>query len=141
MKAGNKNSNVLKTLGIPRSSEAGQALITLLFFMVIGITIITATISILYINIQGTTTIQNAEMAYYYAETGIEDSMLKLLRNPSYTGTYSALPAGSGQATVVITSTLIKSTGVSGNTTRVISVQPTYANGILSYSNWKEINQ
>lgn len=120
--------------------QKGQALVTLIFFVVIGISIITAATMVLYANSLSTTTTDQGQIAYYNAESGAEDAVLRLLRNPVYSGTYQALPSAEGLVTVSISGGTVISTGVSGNTVRRIRVQTIYANGKFTISSWKEIN-
>lgn len=120
--------------------QSGQALITLLFFTVIAIAIISASVAILYANTQSTTTAQQGQTAYYNAETGVEDGELRVLRNPTMlpnTAQYYPI-TGSTSISVQINSNVIKSTGTSGSTTRIITVQATNNAGIITFSNWKE---
>lgn len=126
--------------------QQGQALITLLFFMVIGITLITAASFVMLENISSTTSAEQGVIAYYAAENGIEDALLLLLRYPinsssPYTGgttTYSQ-----GQATVTVTSSgntvTITSVGTYVNAIRKVQVQET--NGVSGWqiTSWSEI--
>src|SRR5437879_2153208 len=68
------------------NSQNGQALITLVFFMVIGITIISAATLVLSTNVSSAGAAEQGMMAYYAAESGAENGLLRLLRNPGYTG-------------------------------------------------------
>jgi hypothetical protein len=93
------------------------------------------------VNILGGGTMQQGELAYYAAESGIENALLKLLRNPSYNG--EAINFGSGSVITEITSQnplTIVATGKYYNTTRKIQVQTVYNNNVLTISSWKEIN-
>ena len=119
--------------------EQGQTLITLLVFMVIGITIVSSAALVLAANMLSTTTTEQGQMAYYVAESGAEDGMLHMLRNPLYDDTYSPLPSTDGQATIKIHSGTITSVGKSGNTVRKVQVQTTYTGGVLTVTSWKEI--
>jgi hypothetical protein len=123
------------------SIQSGNALITLLFFMFIGITILTSTGLVLYNSIFGTSQIEQGQMAYYAAESGAENGILYLLRNPSYSGTLPKFFVGTtGQATVSIDSNgIITSTGIYANAIRKIEVRTSSTNGARSITSWKEI--
>jgi hypothetical protein len=122
----------------------GQALITLLFFTVIGITITSATIVMMYVNSISGTRLQEGEIAYQVAQSGVENGMIRLLRNPSYTG--ETLPVGSGSATITASGSgivsdpyIITSTGRVGNFIRKVEVRATYLNNLLQVQSQKEI--
>ncbi len=120
-------------------SQGGQALVTLLFFMVIALTITTTAILVMAINSLTASKLEQGSTAYSVAESGIENALLRLLRNPNYTG--ETLVVGSGSAQIVVTGTTTKtitSTGTSGNFVRKIQVLVGYTNNILSITSWKE---
>src|SRR3990167_2437649 len=101
-----------------KNNQRGQALVTLLYIMVIGIAITSA----IAVNMLGGGTMQQGEYAYYAAESGIENAILKLLRNPSYDGEIVNLENG-GSVTTEITSQnplTIVATGKYYNTARKI---------------------
>lgn len=126
---------------ISKIRERGQALITFLYIMVIGITITTAAAIIVLINLMGGGIMERGELAYYTAESGIENAILNLLRNPSYSG--ETLTLGDGSVTTEITSQnplTIVATGRYSNIARKIQVQTIYNNNVLTISSWKEIN-
>ncbi len=122
-------------------NNQGQALITLLVFMLIGIIVTTTSI---YLAINAATSIsnsQNGTVAYYVAESGIEEALLRLLRNPGYTGENN-VPVGNGMVDITVTGSTIKTitaTGSVGNYSRTIQVIADYTNNILSINSWKEI--
>lgn len=118
----------------------GQTLITLLFFVIITITITTAAVIMIIIDTKATSTYEDATLAYYVAESGAENAILRLLRDPNYIG--ETLPVGSGSATILVTggsSKTITSTGTLGNFTRKIQVQVQYTDNILSINSWNDI--
>lgn len=126
---------------INKNKERGQALVTLLYIIMIGTAITSAVVIIMLVNIMGGGTMQQGELAYYAAESGIENALLNLLRNPSYSG--ETINLGSGSVTTEVTSQnplTIVATGKYYNTARKIQVQTVYNNNVLSISSWKEIN-
>jgi hypothetical protein len=127
-------------LTIHKKHNKGNALITLLFFMFIAITILTSTALVLYSSIFGASQVEQGQMAYYAAESGIENGMLYLLRNPSYAGTIPQFSVGSnGQATASISGGIITSAGTYGNAVRKIEVRTASSSGALNITSWKEI--
>ncbi|MBI2641878.1 hypothetical protein HYW87_04815 [Candidatus Roizmanbacteria bacterium] len=120
--------------------QSGQTLVTLVFFMGIAMTIIASAAIILFINAQGVTKFQEGMSAYYIAESGIENAILRLLRNPSYAG--ETLNLDSGVATVQVVNRnpiAITSVGKVGNFVRKIEATASYTNNILTITSWKEI--
>lgn len=119
----------------------GEALITFLFFVTIGIMIISAVAVILFVNELSASTVETGTDAYYVAESGMENALLTLLRNPSYTG--ETIAVGGGVATVTVSNlnqnTLIATaTGSFANTIRKIEVQTVYNNATYTITSWKE---
>jgi len=125
---------------IIHNSQKGQALITLLFFMIIGVAIISSAALVLSAGILSSSTSEQGLAAYYVAESGAEDGILYLLRNPAYSGSLPPVPVGLGQASVSINNGTIISTGSYGTTVRKIQIQTTNSGGAFTISSWKEIN-
>src|SRR5258708_4017234 len=125
-------------------SENGQSLITLLFFMVIGITVISAAALVVTTDILSASNTEKGLDAYYVAESGVENGILYLLRHPHYNGSIPQFPVGSGQASIqfsydsVHNTDTITSTGTSGTTTRHAQATATYSGGSFTMSGWKE---
>jgi len=122
----------------------GQALITLLFFTVIGVTVTSAAVVMILVNSLSGTKQQQGEIAYEVAQSGAENGVLRLLRDPTYTG--ETLTVGSGSATITATGNgtvnspyIIVSKGTNGIFLRQIEVQATYLNNTLSVTSRKEI--
>ncbi len=123
--------------------EGGQALISLLFITIIGITVISSAAALVYGNTQSASITEQGTYASYVAESGAEEGLLRLLRNPNYTGTTVGQPLSVGLGSVAIqvntASGLITSIGTYGNTVRKIQVQTVYNNGVRTISSWKEV--
>lgn len=119
--------------------QTGQALVTLLFFMIISITVITATVAVLYANVAAVGSQEQGVYAYYIAESGANEGLLRLIRDPSFGG--GTINVGSGTATISVTNGTITSTGKYDTAVRKIQVQTSYdlQNGLQVLS-WTEIN-
>lgn len=120
--------------------QKGQALITLLFFVLISLTITAGATIIIIANSLSVSKLQEGSLAYYMAESGVENALLRLLRDPSYTG--ETLPIGSGTAVITVTGgnpKIVVSTGQNGNFKRTIQAEMSYNSGYYTVSNWKEI--
>jgi hypothetical protein len=132
------------------NSQKGQSLISLLFFMVIGITVIASATIILTTDILSASTQEQSAMSYYAAESGIEDALLRTLRNPTLTVSTSSpytITTSDGTASVSIQNSIsggtitdtIVSTGISGSTTRKIQAVTGYVGGKRTVTSWIEI--
>ena len=111
----------------------------LLVFMIIAITVTTAATTLILVNSANTQKMEGGIIAYSVAESGIENGLLRLLRNPFYTG--ETLTLAEGTATITVTGSnpyTITSTGESGNFIRVIQVVVNY-NENMTISSWREI--
>jgi hypothetical protein len=119
--------------------QKGQALITLLFFVLISLTITSAAIIIIITNSLSASKFMEGDLSYYAAESGIENALLRLLRDPNYAG--EALTVGDATALITVSGNnpkTVVSIGRNGNFRRRVSAQMTYSNGYYTFSNWKE---
>ena len=75
------------------------------------------------------------------AEAGVEDALIRLLREPSYSG--STVPVGNFDAAVTVTTTgstkTIESVGVVNDFKRKIVVEADYSNNLI-VNFWREVN-
>jgi hypothetical protein len=117
--------------------QAGQAVVTLLFFMVLSITVTTAAVMIVLSNAAAASTSEQGGISYYFAESGAEEGLLRLLRNPSYTG--ETITYTNGSVVISVAGGTITATGTAYNTQRTIAVQTAYNNNVLSVTSWKEL--
>ncbi len=126
--------------------ERGQALITLLFFTVIGVTVTSAAVVMLLVNSISGTKLQQGDVAYEIAQSGADNSLIRLLRDPTYTG--ETLAVGNGSATISVSGNgtigspfVILSKGTNGIFVREVQVTATYQNNLLTVSSRKEVYQ
>jgi hypothetical protein len=129
-----------------KDPQRGQALITLLFFTVIGVTVTSAAVVMILVNSLSGAKFQEGMIAYQIAESGAENGLLRLLRNPSYAGESNLAVGSSGLATTTVSGTgtagdpyIITSTGQTGNFIRKIEVRATYVNNLLAVTSRKEL--
>jgi hypothetical protein len=121
--------------------NSGQALITLIFYVIIISVVTTAAVLLLLLNIQSSEKMQDGVRAYFVAESGAENALLRVLRDPSYTGE-SNLAVGLGTATIAVTpgnSIEIISTGYADRFVRKIRVRASFINGYYTITSWEEI--
>jgi len=118
----------------------GVALITLLFFSVMALMITTTAVAIISTGSIATANVEQEEVAYYTAESGIENALLRLLRDPNYTG--ESLLINGGTTTIQIDGSnpyTITSTSTIGNIKHTIEVGVNYSNNVLSITSWEQL--
>jgi hypothetical protein len=121
-------------------NQSGQALIVLLFFMIIAITLSTTAIAVVASNSLAVTSMEESTHALEIAEAGAQDGLIRLIRAPNFSG--ETLTVSGGSATVVITGASTKtilSTGVTGTFKRKIQVIVSFTNGIFTVTGWQEV--
>jgi hypothetical protein len=121
--------------------QTGQALVTLLFFILISLTITSGAIIIIIANSFSVSKFQEGELSYYAAESGVENALLRLLRDPNYTGETLTIEGTTVIATVsgVAFPKVVTSTGQNGNFKRTVQAQINYDGIHYTFSNWKEL--
>jgi len=121
--------------------QNGQALVTLLVFTIVAITITSAAVVIILTNSIGTSKLERGTNAYYSAESGAENALLRLLRNPNYTGETLTIDGATVVSTVGVSGSTytITSDATSGNFKRTVRVIATFVSNILTVDSWKEI--
>jgi hypothetical protein len=120
-------------------NQSGQTLIALLIFMLVAMTVTIAATAIAIINLQGNTSFANGQLALQNAQSGVENAVLSLERNPSYTGGTIPLASGTDTITVSGSGTLtIVSVGTDGNFSRTLTATATDTSDIISITNWSE---
>lgn len=122
--------------------QAGQALVTLLVFASIAMVTTAAAVIVTLINSQTTDRFAEGQVAHTIAEAGIENGLLKLLRDPTYTG--ETLPVGTnGTAVVTVSGGSVKtmtSEATKGNVRRKIQVVVTVTNNKHVITSWSEVD-
>ena len=120
-------------------SDQGQALVMLISFVAIAVVVISSALINMFINMTAATRTQTGDVAYSIAESGVENALIRLLRDTSYVG--ETLTVGSGSAVVTVSGTnpkTVTSTGTYGSFKRKIEVIASDSAGILSVTSWKE---
>ena len=130
-------ANYMKQSSAYEKNHKGQTLVTLLMFVMVAMTVITSTIIAVISNTRAASEGQQAVDAYYVAEAGAENALMRILRDPGYTG--ETLPVGNNSAEVTISGSTITSVGHVNNLTRTIQVITSYNNNQMVITSWKEI--
>ena len=124
----------------PKILQKGQTLVILLSYMIIAITITAASIALVLNSSSGTGKVYQGISALEIAQSGAENAIVRLLRDPNYSG--ETLDVGSGQAEITITGTNPKtliSTGTLNNFNRTVQVIIDTTNNTLTVTSWKEL--
>lgn len=119
---------------------SGQALVVLLVFVVVSLTITSAATVLILVNSLSASRVEAGIETQALAESGIENALLRLLRNPYYTG--ESLTVGSGSVTVVVVDgnpKTITSTATDGSFIKKIQATVSNNNNILQVLSWTEI--
>ena len=129
--------NHMKPSSVYGKNHKGQALVTLLLFVLVAMTAITSAITTVISNTRAASVEQQGIDAYYVAEAGAENALMRLLRDPNYSG--EVLPVGNNSATITVSGSTITSVGQVSNLLRTVQVITSYNNSQLTISSWKEI--
>jgi len=122
--------------------QSGSILTALIVFVAIGLLITTsATVLLADQMLLGERDAQSASLLYT-AESGAENAILRLLRDPSYTG--EQLPTADGLTIVInvqpgppiVITSQVEASGL----TRTVQVELTRLNGVLEVQSWQQIN-
>ncbi|MBI4033249.1 MAG: hypothetical protein HY377_01935 [Candidatus Blackburnbacteria bacterium] len=121
----------------------GQALITLLVFVAVAMIITAGAVTVTIINSQGISKFAQGEEALFIAETGADNAILRILRDPNNTYLSETLSVSDGTATITVSGTTSKtiiSEGRSGNFKRKIQVDGSLTGNVFTISAWREID-
>lgn len=125
---------------INKNLNRGQTLVMLLIYVVVALIITTSAVAIAVVNSKGTDKVYQGTTALDVAESGAETAMLKLLRDPNYTG--ETLTVNGGSATITVTGATLKtvtSVGSIGNFTKTIQAIADTSNDVLTVTSWKQL--
>ncbi|PIS22322.1 hypothetical protein COT50_02560 [candidate division WWE3 bacterium CG08_land_8_20_14_0_20_41_10] len=122
--------------------DSGQILTSVLVFMAFGLSVIALSATLTVINIQNTAKLAQSEQASNYAEAGAEEAILRLIRDPAYSG--GSLPL-SADTVIGITVTgvgdsrTIISTATYNGFTKKVQAVVSLANNKATLVSWKQI--
>lgn len=129
---------------IIKNKQQALALITVLIFGAVAIIVITFGVTLMVIQTDSVRQFFNAQKALTIAESGMENALLRLLRNPNYSGEILTLP--NGTATIIVnnngsnkTVTVTADTGNLVSSTRTIEAVVIEENGRSIVESWKEL--
>ena len=119
--------------------QKGQSLVLLLFFVLMAMTFAITAILTLVINSGSTTAFESGIEVRQLADSGAESALLKLIRDPFYTGESYAVEGVDIAVTVAGSSTkTITITASRGDIQRTVEVLANYTDNVLRVASWKE---
>ncbi len=120
-------------------NNEGQTLIALTIYMVVAMIITLGAVAVTIINIRANTSYTSGELALQYANDGVENALIRLERDSSYTGETMSISSGSATITVSGTTTkTIVSVGAIGNFNRTITATATNSSNLYTVTSWVE---
>ena len=120
-------------------NKTGQALVSLLVFIATATIITAAATTVTLINSQSTGKFAQGESALTIAQTGADNAILRILRDPNGTYTGEDLTVGGGTAQITVEGSSVKtitSEGKDGNFIRKVQVVGTFVNNTFTVSSW-----
>jgi len=121
-----------------KKNQEGQSLVLLLFFVLMAMTFAVTAILMSIIGSGSITSLESGIEARQLADSGAENALLRLVRDPAYTG--EEYPDGSVEIDVTgTTNKTIAVTAHVGAYTRTVEVLTQYDNNVLSVVSWKEV--
>lgn len=120
----------------------GQAMVLVLLVSVVLIIVSTMAVSLVVTNALSTTREERGAHALEIAESGAEEGILRVLRDPTVEVTGLTLTVDAGSATVDITGSgtkTITSQGQIDGYTRRVQVELSFADGQVLVDSWEEL--
>lgn len=120
--------------------QEGQTLVTLLVFSVMAISVAATAVAIMINTSRATHITESRTVTMSAAESGIENAILRLIRDPSYTGENLTLDDNAITITVSGTDTkIITSTADNGLFRHTIQATATYIDNRLTVTSWNTV--
>lgn len=123
-----------------KRSQAGQALTPVLVVVAVAMTLSASAVSITIANTQASSAQSIGQEALSVAQAGVDNALLRLLRDPTYSG--ETLTVGSYTTLVTVSGTstkTISSTATVAGFTRSLQVSAAYTGLDLAITNWQEL--
>ena len=128
-----------KYITILRRQE-GQTLVTLLVFSVMAISVAAASVAIMINTSRATHITESQVRVMGAAESGVENAIIRLIRNPSYAGETLTLDDNTITITVSGTDTkTIQATANNGLFQHTIQATASYVDNRLTVTSWNTV--
>ena len=125
-----------------RQASAGHALVTLLVVIAASMVMISAAVVLTIVTSEASSLVLRSQQTLMVAEAGLEEALMRLLRDPNYTG--GTLTLGSSTATITVTGSnpkTVLATAETGAISRRVQVLVTEDMGMMVVSDWKELRE
>ncbi len=123
--------------------KKAQALIQLIVITFLAMMVIGTAVAVNITLSQNSTNATQSQFAHKYAESGIENATLKLLRDPTYIG--ETLIFTDGTCVITVTGTFPNKTisviGISGGIRRKVQASANMAGNKTLISNWVDVEE
>ncbi|MCL4364348.1 hypothetical protein M1328_03860 [Patescibacteria group bacterium] len=122
--------------------KRSQTLVSLLIVVAVSVIVISSILGLMINNAYSTSSVEQGTLVKLAAESGMETALLRLLRDPSYSG--ETLSNSINGYTTVITVTgdninkTLQSVASSSNYVRKIVVTVAYNNNIMQVNSWQD---
>ncbi|KKS73905.1 MAG: hypothetical protein UV46_C0058G0006 [Candidatus Gottesmanbacteria bacterium GW2011_GWC2_42_8] len=121
-------------------NSGGFALVILLFLMVLAVTVITAAVSLMILGSSSSTLLISGDSTKSIADSCIENAIIRLIRNPAYSGESLDINEGNCQITVTgLTDKTVSAQANYGNKKKRVEVNLNLNNNIISLISWKDV--
>ncbi|QQS44548.1 hypothetical protein IPM65_03030 [Candidatus Roizmanbacteria bacterium] len=121
-------------------NQEGQTLVTLLVFSVMAISVAAASVAIMINTSRATHITESRSAVMGAAESGVENAILRLIRNPSYSGETLILDDNTITITVTGTDTkTIHATAANGLFRHTIQATASYIDNRLTVTSWNTV--
>lgn len=124
----------------PQSDQSGYVLTALLVFMVLIIIVTTTSVLVSVSSLRSETLFDSGIVALQAADSGAENAILRLLRDPSYTG--ESMQVGTADVTITVTGSapqVVTVVADSGAFERTVQVELERVSGVLQITRWMEL--
>lgn len=123
-----------------QTTQSGYMLTALLVFLVVIIVITTTSVMVSVSSLRSETYFDAGSEALAAADSGAENAILRLLRDPTYSG--ETLPVGNSQVVITVVGSapqIVTAVADSGSFERTVQVQLQRVDGMLQVISWKEL--
>lgn len=121
-----------------KANASGYAMVVLLVFVIMAMTLMSAAVNIMLVATQTSSVAERSEMSLANAESGVEEALLRAIRNPSYTG--GTLTIGGDSVTIVVSGGSIKTITSRSSVANVghgVTVTADYSGATLVIPSWR----
>lgn len=123
-----------------QSNQSGYMLTALLVFLVVIIIITTTSVMVSVSSLRSQTYFDAGSEALAAADSGAENAILRLLRDPGYSG--ETMQIGNSEVVIAVAGSspqVITAVADSGSFERTVRVELERVDGMLEVTSWKEL--